>query len=201
MKKRLSSFGGIVLGLIVAALALFTPLSKFMGGFKWIAVVVGGLISVYSFFELKGMLFKRKPSEPQTVEQPEKQLAKYTVKATYISRQEWNFLQLLEEVAGDKYKVIPQVALNSVIDKLTQNAYRNELFRVIDFLFVDKTSYAPKILIELNDSSHLKSDRIERDKKVADICGRAGMPLVTFWTNQPNSFTDVKKVIMKNMRK
>lgn len=95
----------------------------------------------------------------------------------------------------------PQVALASVIDKRTQNTYRNELFRVADFVFTDKVRYAPLLLVELNDASHLKADRIERDRKVREICERAGLPIVAFTMAESRDFGLVKRTVLKNILK
>ena len=57
--------------------------------------------------------------------------------------------------------------------------YRGELFRNIDFIVTD-LDYCPVFLIEINDQTHLAQERRERDRKVADICEEAGIPLITF---------------------
>lgn len=161
---------------------------------------VGLVIVVVSGVELIGRLL-RKPSTPKEAqeERPEKVLPEYARKRTYVSRAEYNFLLLLREIAPEKYEVVPQVPLAAVIDKKTQNAYRNELFRIVDYLFVDKTSYEPLLLVELNDASHNKADRMERDRKVADICERAGMPLIAFTTAESKDARLVRKTVLKNI--
>lgn len=41
-------------------------------------------------------------------------------------------------------------------------------------------------MIEINDRTHLQNNRRERDIKVRDICEKAKIPLITFWTDKPN---------------
>ena len=127
--------------------------------------------------------------------------SKYEKKSTMLTRPEYNFLLLLREIKPDKYDVIPQVALNSVIEKKTNTSYRSELFRVCDYCFVDKATYEPLLLVELNDRSHLRADRQERDAKVAAICSAAKIPLVTFWLDGDLSFKTVQKIVLKAMLK
>ena len=158
---------------------------------------IGLVIVVVSGVELIGLLLRKRPPAPP--DEPSKVAPEYARKRSYITRSEHSLLLLLRQINPDRYEVIPQVALNSVIDKLTQNAYRNELFRVVDFLFVDAVSFAPLLLVELNDASHLKADRMERDRKVKEICDRAGMPLVTFTTSESKDFPLVKKTVLKNI--
>ncbi len=42
------------------------------------------------------------------------------------------------------------------------------------------------LLIELNDSSHNKNVRKDRDLKVKKICNDANIKLITFYTKYPN---------------
>ena len=97
---------------------------------------------------------------------------------------------------GNRYAVCVQVPLVSVIEKRAA-AFRNELFRVIDYMIVDSVSYEPLLLIELNDASHNRADRAERDRKVAEICAAANMPLVTFTLAESKNPVEVKKRIFK----
>ncbi|MDE5563063.1 MAG: DUF2726 domain-containing protein [Clostridiales bacterium] len=127
--------------------------------------------------------------------------SKYERKGVMITRPEYNFLQLLREIKPEKYEVIPQVALNSVIEKKTNTSYRSELFRVCDYCFVDKDTFAPLLLVELNDRSHLRADRQDRDAKVAAICSAAKIPLVTFWQDGDLSFKTVQKTVLKAILK
>ena len=96
--------------------------------------------------------------------------SKYERKRALVSRPEYDFLQVLRQIEPDKYEVVPQVALVNVIDKRTNAQYRNELFRVCDYCFVDRDTFEPLLLVELNDSSHKRADRKSRDEKVAAIC-------------------------------
>ncbi len=127
--------------------------------------------------------------------------SKYERKGVMISRPEYNFLQLLREIRPDKYEVVPQVALNTVIEKKTNTSYRSELFRICDYCFVDKDTFAPLLLVELNDRSHLRADRQDRDAKVAAICSAAKIPLVTFWQDGDLSFKTVQKTVLKAILK
>jgi hypothetical protein len=43
--------------------------------------------------------------------------------------------------------------------------------------------YAPKLVVEINDQSHLNYDRKERDEKVRKICEEAGIPILKLWTS------------------
>ncbi len=120
----------------------------------------------------------------------------YSRKREFVSRSELEFLHTLRTMLGNRYAVCVQVPLVSVIEKRAA-AFRNELFRVIDYMIVDSVSYEPLLLIELNDASHNRADRAERDRKVAEICAAANMPLVTFTLAESKNPIEVKKRIFK----
>lgn len=121
----------------------------------------------------------------------------YRKKATYISAVERDFLRVLREITGDKYEVCVQAPLVAVIDKVSGGAFRNELFRVADYLIADAVSYEPLLLIELNDASHNRADRRARDRKVAEICADARMPLLSFTVAQAHDVPEVRKTVLK----
>lgn len=99
-----------------------------------------------------------------------------------ITANEQLFFKALQELIPQGYHVFPQINLATFIERTDNAAYRNELFRNVDFLVTD-AAFAPKIAIEINDPSHHDAERRKRDEKVAMICEEAGVPLVTLWTN------------------
>ena len=182
----------IVFGCVGITLFVFSLLPFFRNLFAetfWIMTVFGLLLTGFCIFAL---LYRPR-------EKGEKPLAKYERKASVMSRTEHKFLYTLRQINPAKYEVLPKVALFNVINKVTNAAYRNELFRVCDYCFVDKDTFEPLLLVELNDSSHKRADRRMRDEKVAAICRSAGLPLVTFWLNEDLSYIAVKKIIIKNI--
>lgn len=123
----------------------------------------------------------------------------YSKKERYLSRPEAEFLSVLRGIVGGRYEVYAQVPLVSVIDK-NGSAFRNELFRVVDYLIADPANSTPLLLIELNDASHARRDRVERDRKVAEICACAGIPLIAFTFEQAKNVPEVKKTVMKMLK-
>ena len=59
--------------------------------------------------------------------------------------------------------------------------------------------YCPVFLIEINDQTHLAQERRERDRKVADICEEAGIPLITFWTSYGVQPDYIERRIMETL--
>lgn len=181
--------------LFITGLTLFgvslAPFFRALTDKFWIAAIVGVAVAVLALFALL-----QSPKRGGV-----KLSSEYKRKGTLISRPEYNFLLTLRQISPNKYEVLPQVALVSVIDKKTNASYRNELFRICDYCFVDRDTFEPLLLVELNDSSHKREDRQLRDEKVAAICEDAGLPLVTFWMDGDLSYSAVKKAVMRAILK
>lgn len=106
----------------------------------------------------------------------------YEAKKALIIKSEQGFFEVIKASLPENYYVFPQINLATIIKKTDDSRYHNELFRNVDFLITDK-NYKPLIVIEINDPSHLRSDRRERDEKVQKICEEAGISLIKFWTD------------------
>lgn len=57
---------------------------------------------------------------------------------------------------------------------------------MVYFAIFDKEFSKILLLIELNDNTHNKLNRKDRDLKVKKICNDAGIKLITFYTKYPN---------------
>ncbi|MCL1944414.1 MAG: DUF2726 domain-containing protein [Firmicutes bacterium] len=125
---------------------------------------------------------------------------KYKTKDNIVSDVEHEFYQKLVR-AVPNYTVLQQVPLSNIIEKVSNGAFRNELFRVIDYCIVDRATYKPILLIELNDSSHKKLDRATRDQKIKDICDIANINLIFFYTNIDYDIKTIAKSVKKGIRK
>ena len=180
----------LFVGLTLFAFSLMPFFREFHNDTFWIMTIVSVALMAFCLFAL---LYK--PKEKIKLN------SKYERKATMLTKPEYDFLRLLRGISPEKYEVIPQVALANVIDKKTNTSYRNELFRVCDYCFVDRDTFEPLLLVELNDRSHLRADRQERDAKVAAICADAKLPLVTFWLDGDLSFATVKRAVTRAILK
>ena len=80
------------------------------------------------------------------------------------------------------YILQAQANLASFINRTDGAHFRNELYRNVDFLITD-LSYKPRLVLEINDRTHLTSARRERDEKVKHICEEAGIPIIRLWTS------------------
>lgn len=108
----------------------------------------------------------------------------------------YNKIKILET----EYKIIPQINIGTIVEKKNKG-YRNELFKNIDFAIFTNDYNKLLLLIELNDSTHNKTKRIKRDKRVKEICNSANIKLITFYTKYSNEKEYVLNRIISEIKK
>jgi very-short-patch-repair endonuclease len=100
-----------------------------------------------------------------------------------LSKAERSFFGVLRQAVGDEYLIFAKVRLADLfwIPKRAGSRQRH-LNRVsakhIDFVLCDHEAIRPLLAIELDDSSHARSDRRSRDAFVDAALAAAGLPLV-----------------------
>lgn len=107
----------------------------------------------------------------------------YTRKASFMTRSEREFYEMLLAAVGNEMHVFAQVHLPTILDHKVNGqkwggAFRHISQKSVDFVLCDKKDIAPLLAIELDDRSHERSDRIERDREVERMLSEAGMPLL-----------------------
>lgn len=122
------------------------------------------------------------------------------VPKSFLSNNEYNFLTKFISLENELHiHIVPQVNLASIIKKVSDSRFNTELFRNIDFGIFSADYSKLLLLIELNDESHEKYNRKKRDIKVHDICNKAGIKLITFYTKYSNEKEYVKNRILKEL--
>lgn len=95
----------------------------------------------------------------------------------------------LVEVVGSTYEIFPQVHLPSFLDHKINNrqkwfaAFRHIDEKSVDFVLCTKNDLRPVLVIELDDWSHGRSDRQERDREVERMLRDANLPLLRLKDN------------------
>lgn len=103
----------------------------------------------------------------------------YKKKSFLLTKAEYNFDRVLTEAVKDKYYIGRQVPLSSIVEVTsTYKPYRSKIDKkTIDFVLFNKAGYTPYLAIELDDLSHSRWDRIQRDEFVQDVLKRADIRL------------------------
>jgi len=106
----------------------------------------------------------------------------YRLRDDFLSKGEFAFYQALRRAVDGKAVVCPKVNLADIffVSRPNENqSYRNKIDRKhVDFLLCDPTTMQPLAGVELDDSSHARQDRQDRDKFVDQVFQTAGLPLV-----------------------
>ncbi len=113
----------------------------------------------------------------------EKKKYQYKRKNFFLTRAEHECFGALMSAVGNEYLIFAQVHLPTLIDNkvVGQNwraAFRHINGKSVDFVLCDKAYISPKLAIELDDKTHERPERQERDVEVERILQEAGVPLL-----------------------
>lgn len=138
-------------------------------------------------------------------EEKKKPLYKYKRKDFLISRPEHEFFDILVGVVGSKYNIFTQVHLPTILEHkvVGQNwkgAFSHINGKSVDFVVCDKAYIKPLLAIELDDKSHEREDRIERDGIVEQMLEEAGMPLLRFGNNGSFNKEEISRLILEKLK-
>jgi hypothetical protein len=115
-------------------------------------------------------------------EQSEPAAHSYRLRDDFLSPAEANLLRVLREVAGDWALICPKVRLADLVYTPRQEERQAALNRVsrkhLDFVLCDAGTLRPALAIELDDRSHERADRRERDAFVDQVLAEVSLPLV-----------------------
>ncbi len=103
-------------------------------------------------------------------------------KFLFDTKSEFDLFLVLLELFGDKYHIFPQVHYSHVIEVrkgLTYSErmhYWNKINRKsADFVLCDKIQVIPRLVIELDGSSHEWEERKKRDEFINELMGITGL--------------------------
>lgn len=109
----------------------------------------------------------------------------YTLKKALFSPAERSFLGVLEQAIGKHYQIFGKVRLADVIETKRglsasdrQTAFNRINAKHFDFLLCKKEDLTIVCAVELDDKSHRKTSRQQRDAFVVDLCQAVGLPLL-----------------------
>ncbi len=142
------------------------------------------IIVLYSLMHKVGKLEWRKPTQISG-KYKRKYQYKYNKKSSIMTKTEVRFYEKLNTIMGEKYYIVPQAHLSTFLNhKIPRQNWRGAFSVIngksVDFLVCDKETSKPVIAIELDDWTHMKADRIERDELVNTILSEADVLLVRF---------------------
>jgi hypothetical protein len=106
----------------------------------------------------------------------------YRLRDDFLSPAETSFFQVLKSLVGAGLVICPKVSfaeLFYVPRSESFQTYQNKIDRKrVDFLLCEPKTLKPVFAIELDDSSHARPDRQERDAFVDEVFAAAQLPLL-----------------------
>ena len=126
------------------------------------------------------IVLKRLSLLPEAKSKP---LYRYTKRPFVMTPAERTCYQALVGAVGERYRIFSQVHLSTILDErikgqLWKAALNHINRKSVDFVLCNKESLAPLLAIELDDWSHAREDRKERDREVERILTDSGLPLL-----------------------
>lgn len=112
-----------------------------------------------------------------------KPVFQYIARPHFLTEAERDFYNLLGQAVGADYRIFAQVHLDALLDEQIKGqnwkAARAHISqKSVDFLLCDKDELRPVLAIELDDRTHERADRVERDGVVENILATAGIRLL-----------------------
>lgn len=172
-------------------IAYLTAIECFLGFCALVAIIVYFVVRDYKKnkkkreeIQRKIMMLDNKKSEPVNNEEDIERLP-YRKKFLLTKNEYW-FYKNLKEIA-DKYgyAILAKIRFADLVE-VNGEAVKSEYMKYfgkikakhIDFILCKKENLYPELLIELNDNSHKKEDRIKRDEFVKKIADKVGYKMI-----------------------
>lgn len=138
---------------------------------------------------------------------PEPDALPYHVRDDFLSPAEQSFYHVIKSMMGDHLAICPKVSLGDIFFVSRPHENRGAINRIrmkhIDFLICDPKTMKPLFALELDDSSHSRSDRVERDAFVDRVFEAAELPLIHIPVRATYNTSELGvlfKQALKNMR-
>lgn len=123
----------------------------------------------------------------------------YRLRDDFLSRAEYSFYRVLEKALDCRGVVNCKVGLGDLFyvpDSVGRNvAYAKIKQKHVDFVVCDPRTLQPIFAIELDDKSHARQDRIDRDLFVNAVFKAAGLPLIRFPARRSYVVSEIQESI------
>jgi hypothetical protein len=124
---------------------------------------------------------------------------------SFLSNAEVIFYHVIRTVVGERAQVLSKVSLGDIFyvkssDASKYRIYTNKIDRKhVDFLLCNPQAMRPFLGIELDDKSHNRDDRKERDQFVDQVFAAAGIPLLCVAVKHTYSTQEVQALLQPHI--
>ena len=130
---------------------------------------------------------------PAAVELP------YERNSVLLSAAERSFLGVLEQALGEGYRVCPKVRVadeSRSADRflaVSGSGPQSHLFQGFDFILCRSTDLEIACAVELDDSTHQRHARQDRDMFLGEVCSVSSLPLLRFPAKEAYTVSDIRE--------
>jgi very-short-patch-repair endonuclease len=126
----------------------------------------------------------------------------YKSRDSLVTKTELKFYRTLIKAAQDEFDLFTMVRIADILQVDPELANKRKwlnpiLAKHIDFVICDQLTLKPLVCIELDDPSHQRPERIERDVFVNKAFASAGIPLLRIPTQATYHAREVRDLIDK----
>lgn len=123
----------------------------------------------------------------------------YRLRDNFLSAAELSFFHVLRSAIKDQYIVTTKVRVSDllyVVQRRSNMKHANKIDRKhVDFVLCDPRTMQPQLVIELDDSSHARLDRSDRDALVDAAFAAAEFPILHVPAQRAYSPEDIMRQI------
>ncbi len=124
----------------------------------------------------------------------------YESRPQLVTKSELRFYKSLQKAVQDDWEIFAMVRIADLLRVTPGHKQRRKwlnkiLAKHIDFVLCDPGSLQPICCIELDDPSHNRPDRIERDIFVNQAFDSAGLPLLRIATQKSYRSREIRELI------
>ncbi len=124
----------------------------------------------------------------------------YVARGSLITKSELRFYKSLQKAVQDDFEIFAMVRIADLlrVESDTQNRRKwlnKILAKHIDFVLCHPGTLEPRVCIELDDPSHNRPDRVERDIFVNQAFESAGLPLLRVPTQPAYKSREIRDLI------
>src|SRR5439155_23580098 len=106
----------------------------------------------------------------------------FRTRESLLSPAELDFYNVLKMATRDQFVILLKVGLSDLCEvtdrHVNQAAFNRVQSKHVDFVLCDRVTFAPVVAIELDDSTHYRRERADRDAFVNQLFRGIGVALI-----------------------
>lgn len=123
--------------------------------------------------------------------------SRYSLRPGFLTPAERQFLTALRQ-AFPEFQHFAQVRLADILQQKTQTDLNRISQKSVDFVLC-KPDYSFVAVIELDDKTHRRRDRRERDDFVNSICTAVGLPIVRIPVSRNFHHAEIRDIVLSHL--